>query len=323
MAKTAVVLFNLGGPDSLEAIQPFLYNLFRDPDIFNIPIGQDFFARVISKRRAPKVAEQYKQIGGSSPIYCWTEVQRRELEKELRVFYPETDVFIAMRYWKPLTDETADLVKKGDYDKIILLPLYPQYSIVTTGSSYNEWNRKFSGNGEKIKLVEHFYENELYHKAMNERITEGINKFPEERRDKVNILFSAHGVPVSIIKKGDPYKDHIERSVELIMKQRNYSHPHHLCFQSKVGPVKWLEPATDTKIEELAAKGIMDMLIVPISFVSDHIETLFELDIEYREEADKFGVENYIMMEGLNDSPLFVEALKDIALKAIREQVDK
>lgn len=320
MSKIAVVLFQLGGPDSIETIEPFLYNLFSDPDIFKIPIGQKFFAKMISKRRAPKVAEEYELIGGKSPINEWTEIQRKMLEDELRKEIDNIDVITAMRYWKPLTNVAAEKVEKGNYEKVVMLPLYPHYSVSTTGSSFNEWKRVYKGDESKLIYVNDFYDNEKYIKALNERIDETILRFPEEVRDDIQIVFSAHGTPVSMVKKGDPYSQHIQATVDLVMKARNNSHEYHLCYQSKVGPVKWLEPATDQMIEELAEKGKKHLLIVPISFVSDHVETSFELDIEYREDAEKNNIENYIVMKGLNDSPTFISALKEITLNALNSK---
>ncbi len=312
MQKTAVVLFNLGGPDSIQAIEPFLYNLFCDPDIFNLPFGQKLFAKLISSRRTPKIAEEYKLIGGKSPINEWTEKQRAMLQEYLRNDFPSLDVYTAMRYWKPLTDEIVSKVENKNYDRIILLPLYPHYSITTTGSSFNEWKRHYKGDSSKLILINDYYLNENYLAAINQRIDETILRFPEEVRNEIQIVFSAHGTPVSLVKKGDPYSNHIKQTVEAVMNARNHSHKHYLCFQSKVGPMKWLEPATDKMIEELSSKNKRHLLIVPISFVSDHVETLFELDIEYRHVAVKVGIENYIVMKGLNDSALFVKALAGI-----------
>lgn len=314
--KIAVLLLNLGGPDSLEAIEPFLYNLFRDPDIFKIPIGQKLFAKLISRFRAPKVAEEYKLIGGKSPINEWTELQRSMLEKELREEYENVDVITVMRYWHPLTQDVVPKVE-GKYDKIIMLPLYPHFSLTTTGSSFNEWNRYYKGPKFDLRYITEYCENELYIKAINERVDETLEEFPENVRNEVQIVFSAHGTPVSLVEKGDPYSIHIKKSVAKVMEMRNYSHEHHLCFQSKVGPSKWLEPATDTMIEQLAEKGKKHLLIIPISFVSDHVETSFELDIEYRHVADECKIENYIVMKGLNDSETFIQALKELALQKI------
>jgi len=317
LQKIAVVLFNLGGPDSIEAIEPFLYNLFCDPDIFNLPFGQKLFAKLISSRRAPKVANEYKLIGGKSPINEWTEKQRAMLQEYLRKDFPAIDIYTAMRYWKPLTDEIVAQVENKNYDKIVLLPLYPHYSITTIGSSFNEWNRHYKGDFSKLAYIKEFYLNEKYIAAINQRIDETILRFPEQVRKEIQIVFSAHGTPVSLVKKGDPYSNHIKQTVEAVMNARKHSHPHHLCFQSKVGPMKWLEPATNTMIEELSSKNKKHLLIVPISFVSDHVETLFELDIEYRHVADKAGIENYIVMRGLNDSELFVQALAELVISQL------
>lgn len=317
MSKIAVVLFNLGGPDKIESVEPFLYNLFCDPDIFKIPFGQKIFAKLISSRRAPKVAEEYKLIGGKSPLNEWTEIQRAELEKKLQAIDPAIEVHTAMRYWIPLTGEVAQKIETGNYAKIILLPLYPHYSITTTGSSFNEWKRKFKGDNSKLVYIDSYQTNAGYIRALNQRIDESLSSFPDDIRKDVQLVFSAHGTPVSLVKKGDPYSRQINETVDAVMKDRKFSHNHHLCFQSKVGPMKWLEPATDTMIEELASKGYKHLLIIPVSFVSDHIETLFELDIEYRHIADKSGIENYFVMKGLNDSKLFIDALVELVKSEI------
>lgn len=317
MHKTAVVLFNLGGPDNLDAVQPFLFNLFCDPDIFKIPIGQKVLAKLISKRRAPKVMEEYRLIGGKSPINEYTEAQRSMLQEALRNSGADVDVYTAMRYWHPLTADVVKKVENGNYDKIILLPLYPHFSITTTGSSFNEWNRHYTGSKDKLIYIESYYDNPKYIKAINERIDETLMLFENGARKDVIFVFSAHGTPVSLVKKGDPYNNHIKATVTEVMKAREHSHKHVLCYQSKVGPVKWLDPATDTMIEDLAKEGAENLLVIPISFVSDHVETLFELDIEYRHVADENKIKNYKVMKGLNDSKLFIEALSEIVLNKI------
>lgn len=316
MPKIAVVLLNLGGPDSLDAVQPFLENLFNDPDIFKLPF-QKALARYISKKRAPKVQKEYELIGGKSPINEWTEKQRLMLENKLRKAGNDVDVLVAMRYWKPLTQEVVTKVETGNYDKVIMLPLYPHFSVSTTGSSFNEWKRFFKGEESKVIYINSYQTHPLYLKAINERIDETLLRFPEGVRKDVQLVFSAHGTPVSYVKKGDPYSFHIKDTIDGVMKMRNYSHKHHQCFQSKVGPAKWLEPATDTMIEDLASQGKKHLLIIPISFVSDHVETSFELDIEYRHVADKVRIENYIVMKGLNDSQLFIDALYDLVTERL------
>lgn len=316
MSKIAVVLLNLGGPDSLEAVQPFLENLFNDPDIFKLPF-QKSLARFISKKRAPKVEKEYELIGGKSPINEWTEKQRSMLENKLRNSGNDVNVMVAMRYWKPLTQEVVTVVETGNYDIVIMLPLYPHYSISTTGSSFNEWKRFYKGDKSKLVYVDSYQTHPLYIKSISERIDDSLFRFPEEVRKGVQLVFSAHGTPVSYLKKGDPYSFQIKETIGAVMKLRNNSHEYHQCFQSKVGPAKWLEPATDKMIEELAAKGKKHLLIIPISFVSDHVETSFELDIEYRHVADRVGIEKYIVMTGLNDSQTFVNALSDIVIREL------
>lgn len=307
--KFAVVLLNLGGPDSLDAVQPFLQNLFSDPDIFKIPIIQKPLAKLIASKRAPKVIEEYKLIGGKSPIGYWTEIQRKMLEEKLNSKEDLFDVFVAMRYWKPFTKEVAERISKNNYEKIFLLPLYPQYSISTTGSSFNEWKRHFNDKDRKVIYIENYHTNKNYLNAVIERINQALENF--EDKSKVYLLFSAHGVPVSYIKKGDPYQKQIEETVELVIKQGEFNLPYSLAYQSKVGPMKWLEPSTEKEIERLIKSGYKNLLIIPIAFVSDHIETLYELDIEYRKVAEENGVDKYIVSKGLNDSALFIEALKE------------
>ena len=315
--KIAVILLNLGGPESLETIEPFLFNLFRDPDIFNIPFGQRLFAKIISKLRTPKVTKQYKLIGGSSPINELTEKQRLALGNRFSEHTDSIDVYTAMRYWKPLTVDVVKIVEEKKYDKIILLPLYPHYSIVTVGSSINEFFRFYKGDKNKVEVIESYHLNQNYLQAISIRIDETLNKFPEEIRDEVFILFSAHGTPQTIIDKGDPYKEQIEASVIGLMKLRGNSHRYGLSFQSKVGPVKWIQPSTENYIKELSTKGIKYLLVVPISFVSDHLETLYELGIEYRDVAVMSGIKKYEVITGLNDSPVFIDALKNLVLEKL------
>jgi ferrochelatase len=271
------------------------------------------------------VQKEYAQIGGSSPINMWTEVQRKSLETALNSSENAARfqflVLTAMRYWNPLIPEVAANVARENCDKIILLPLYPHFSISTTGSSFNEWKR-YSGAAQEKTLEIHSYPvNEYYIDAVNRRIDETLLKFPEPARQDVQIVFSAHGTPVSYVKKGDPYSRQIGETIEMVMRRRDHSHGHHLCYQSKVGPARWLEPATDDMIRMLANAGKRNLLIVPISFVSDHVETLFELDIEYRHIAQEAKIENYIVMEGLNDSPYFTRALQSLVENKLQSAI--
>jgi len=323
MAKNAVVLLNLGGPDSLEAVEPFLKNLFSDHDIFKIPLGQKIFASLISRWRAPKVIEKYKIIGGKSPINEWTSVQGAMLQETLKKETNGIQVYIAMRYWRPAIRDVAAELSEKKLKKIILLPLYPQYSITTTGSSFKEWERTYTGDPARVSYIDHYAESKKYISAINHRIDEAILRFSSEVRKEIQIVFSAHGTPEQLVKKGDPYSQQIKTTVARVMAERNFSHAHHLCFQSKVGPLPWLKPSTLETLMELANHKQKQILMVPISFVSDHIETLFELDIEYREIALKAGIENYVVTQGLNDSETFIDALKDITIQALDMDTSK
>jgi len=311
---TAVVLLQMGGPDSLESVEPFLYNLFSDRDIIKIGPAflQPFIARMIVKKRAPKSAANYRDIGGKSPLRELTEEQGRELEKLLG---PDYRCCVAMRYWHPFVKDTLAALKNEGIRKIVALSLYPHYSRATSGSSFNDLERGIKASGAEFQLryVRHFYNHPLYIKALAERIESGLAGF--EERSQVQLFFSAHSLPQSFIDEGDPYLDHIQETVRLTMEHFG-GVSHHLAFQSRAGPVKWLEPSTGDKLKELAAKGHKQVLMVPLSFVSDHIETLHEIDIEYREEAHHLGITDFRRMESLNSSPLFIQCLADLVRTA-------
>jgi len=323
MARFALVLLNLGGPDSLDAVEPFLRNLFSDRDIFKIPVGQPLFARLISKLRAPKVRQRYQEIGGKSPINEWTALQARKLQDALRKRSVDIDVHVGMRYWRPEIRNAAVRLSGIDIEKIVLLPLYPHYSITTTGSSFREWQRAYTGDPSRLIYVEQYCDNHKYIAAINQRIDEAISRFPESVRGDIQLVFSAHGTPQRLVDQGDPYSHQVRKTVESVMAKRGTGHSHHLCFQSKVGPMQWLKPSTQETLRALGADNKTQILIIPVSFVSDHIETLFELEIEYRGLALNAGIENYVVMKGLNDSELFVSALKDIAMQALNIDTEK
>jgi len=314
--KLAVVLLNLGGPDSLEAVQPFLYNLFSDPDIIDVPgsfLFRKCLAKLISTRRAPGVIEQYREIGGKSPLKDHTLKQAALLKDRLNEVFP-AEVFAAMRYWRPSTEETLNAIESEGITRVILLPLYPQYSLATTASSVKEWEKQINLRGSTIKseLIESYYDHPKYIDAFVERVQAGLDRFPVNDRDKVTILFSAHGTPMKLVRQGDPYSKHIAATVEAIMLRGKITQANTLCYQSKVGPLKWLTPSTPDTISRLAKEGVKQMLLVPVAFASDHLETLFELDIEYRRQALAEGVQQYEVTEGLNQSPLFIEALAQL-----------
>jgi ferrochelatase len=310
MNKTAVLLLQMGGPDSLLAIEPFLYNLFSDRDIIRIGPAflQPTIARFIARRRSKKVMEYYKKIGGKSPIRELTEQQGAELEAALG---PDYRCFVAMRYSKPDTAEALVAIAREGITNVIVLSLYPHYSRATTGSSINELERELKKSAETFthSYIRQFYDHPLYIVALAEKVEKGLAGFPD--RSSVQLVFSAHGLPQSFIDSGDPYLEHIQATVRLTMEQFG-GVSHHLAFQSRAGPVKWLEPSTEAKIAELAAAGCKQMLMVPISFVSDHIETLYEIGIQYREEANALGITDFRCTEALNSSPAFISCLAEL-----------
>lgn len=308
--KTAVLLLQMGGPDSLDAVEPFLYNLFSDRDIIRIGPAflQPAIARYISRKRSKKVIEYYRQIGGKSPIRELTEQQAVALEKALGDGYR---CFVAMRYWKPDTMEALAAIRREGISRIIALSLYPHYSRATTGSSFNELDRVLAESSIpfEVSRIDRFYDHPAYITALAEKVEAGLAGFPD--RNRVEVVFSAHGLPQSFIDSGDPYLDHIQTTVRLLM-QRFDGVSHHLAFQSRASPVKWLEPSTEAVLGKLASQGCGHLLMVPLSFVSDHIETLHEIDIQYREEANGLGIHDFRRCESLNSSPAFIGCLADL-----------
>ena len=314
MPKTAVILLQMGGPDSLSAVRPFLLNLFSDREIIKIGPAwlQPLIARLIVSRRTPTVVEKYREIGGRSPIRELTQAQAAALSQEL-----EMPCSVGMRYWHPFTAESLLQLRLAGINKLVALSLYPHYSRATSGSSFNDLTRQLADlDGDlEVLRIPHFYDHPLYIQALSEKIEAGLASFPD--RSQVQLLFSAHSLPQSFIDEGDPYLTHIQTTVQLVMEQfGNISH--HLAFQSRAGPVKWLEPSTDDKLKELAEGGCKNLLVVPLSFVSDHIETLHEIDIEYAAEAAKLGISTFRRIESLNDSPAFIRCLAALVRAALQ-----
>ena len=319
--RVGVVLFQLGGPDTLEAIEPFLYNLFCDPDIIDFPfarIGRKPLAKLISTTRARKVQHHYSTIGGGSPIRRHTEQQARALELELRNQDLDARCFIAMRYWHPFTSEAIQKVRAANCEELVLLPLYPQYSSTTSGSSLNEWRRLFCDDI-PVHHIENFYSNDVYLDSVAEKINEALTRFPEPHRPE--IVFSAHSVPISVVEKGDPYQQQIEETVQLLMDRGGWKNHHRLCYQSKVGASRWLQPSLHHTLREISAEGVREVCVVPIAFVSDHVETLGEINHEARHLAERLGFTQFEMSAGLNDSPKFIQALGQIVQDALGRSV--
>jgi protoporphyrin/coproporphyrin ferrochelatase len=323
--RVGIVLFQLGGPDSLEAVEPFLLNLFLDPDI--IPLGpfgifRRPIAKLISSRRSIPVAARYAMIGSRSPIGALTERQRLRLVEAVSP-HMEPVAVTAMRYWHPFTSEAVESLRKaGPLDEIVLLPLYPHYSYATTLSSLKEWRRVYGNpaGGPPERTIDHFYDHPLYIQALVQRIGSILRQFPDSSR--IHLVFSAHGLPISLVEKGDPYPKQIEETVGLVCESGEKQYPnwpktHLLCYQSRVGPAKWLEPPFTETLHRLGHEGVKEMLVVPISFVTEHIETLHEINIDGRADAKKVGIETFRMMPAVGDSPLFIAALKDLVLRAV------
>lgn len=352
MKKIGVVLLNLGGPNNEEAVQPFLYNLFMDEDIIKVPLKgalKRSLIRFITTKRAKSVVEKYKIInacpqGCMGPVSCsnrkagvvstccsstnpLTERQRRLLEKQLNETWSgafEFKVITAMRYWNPDTDLAIDELLDAAVDEIVLLPLYPQFSYSTTASSLNEWTRRLQARGLnkqwKTHMVSEYHRHPMYIQALNKRVEEALSRIPVEIRDEVQLLFSAHGTPTYFLKEGDPYSFQIKTTMEDLMKVRGQDRPYWLSYQSRVGPIEWIKPNTEDFIKVLAGYGVKHLLVIPIAFVSDHIETSHEVGIEFKEVAEHVGIETFEVTQGLNDLPEFISCLEALVIEKVHRR---
>lgn len=311
--RIGVVLFQLGGPDSCEAVEPFLYNLFSDPDIIDFPlasIARRPLARLIAHARARHASRHYAEIGGRSPIQELTARQAAALERELRRTL-DARVVVAMRYWHPFTTGALSEMRRHAPHELVLLPLYPQYSRTTTGSSWNEWNRLFpesAGWRPEIHRIPDYHADPDFIESLAASVNQALAGLPCPAAG-FDFVFSAHGLPVSVVEAGDPYQEQVERTVDLLWQRGGWAGRRHLCYQSKVGTARWLAPSMHETIERLAAQGRRHILVVPVSFVSDHVETLYEIAIEHRKIAESLGIDDFRLVPGLNDSPLFIAAL--------------
>ena len=326
MSRVGVLLLNLGGPERIQDVGPFLYNLFSDPEIIRLPIPalQKPLAWLISTLRSNKSQEAYRSIGGGSPLRRITDQQARELQSRLRQQGVDATTYVAMRYWHPFTESAVADLKADGIEEVVVLPLYPHFSISTSGSSFRELQRlRQADEGFQrlpIRCIRSWYDHPGYVRAMTELIAEQINAsdVPEE----AHVFFSAHGVPKSYVEDaGDPYQQEIEACSALIMTELatllGHENPHTLAYQSRVGPVEWLKPYTEEALEELGKKATRDLVVVPISFVSEHIETLEEIDIEYRELATESGVVNFRRVRALDTYPRFIEGLADLVTTSL------
>ena len=317
--KIAVVLFNLGGPDQLSSVKPFLFNLFNDPAIIGVPtLIRYFLAKLISNKREKTAQEIYSFMGGKSPILEQTINQADMLEKKLKSEKNEYKVFISMRYWKPFVNETIKKVINWGPQEVILLPLYPQFSTTTSGSSLVSWKDATLKNKYKIptKIICCYPTEENFILAHTKSIKNTLNKIKNNKDQKQNIklLFSAHGLPEKIINKGDPYQNQVEKTVNKIIENINEKEiTYTICYQSKVGPLKWIGPSTENEIIK-AARDKKTIVLIPIAFVSEHSETLVELDIEYKEIAKINGCKRYYRVPALGIHKDFINSLYNLIL---------
>jgi ferrochelatase len=316
--KVAVVLFNLGGPDSLDAVQPFLQNLFSDPAIISLPaIVRLPLAWWIASRRAPLAREIYRHLGGRSPILPETQAQARALESALTRAGYEAKCFIAMRCWRPFTRQAIAEVKAFAPESVVLLPLYPQFSITTTRSSLAEWRKEAARN--RLAVPQHevccYPFEEGFIAALADLLEDA---FRRARPDvSYRVLFSAHGLPKRVIERGDPYQWQVERSVDAVLAKLNRKGLDAvICYQSRVGPLEWIGPATDAEVKRAGRDG-KGLIVVPVAFVSEHSETLVELDIEYGRLARESGVPDYLRAPTVRTHPVFIGALANLVGRAL------
>lgn len=314
---TGVVLLNMGGPDSLNAVRPFLARLFSDKELIRLPaaaITQPLFAWVVSGLRARKVRRYYEEIGGGSPIAALTERQRFALEEALRATGGRFKVYTAMRYWYPLARHAALEMKEDGVARAIALPLYPHFCAATTGSSFSDLRRcmKWAGCFFPVTEIRSYPEHPKYVAALAGTVSSVLRGAD---RDGIFLLFSAHGVPQALIDGGDPYRSETERTVAAVMRSFP-GLPHGISFQSRAGRAVWLAPDTVDEVTRLARAGVKTLVVVPVSFVSDHIETLHELDVRLAAHARQAGIQSFLRAPALNDAPGFIAALKDLVLGA-------
>jgi len=318
-----VVLFNLGGPETLDDVKPFLYKLFADPETIRLPIPalQKPLAWLIATTRSAKSKGYYASIGGGSPLRRITTAQAKALEQELSDI--SAKVYVAMRFWHPLTDETVGQIIRDGITHLVALPLYPQFSVATSGSSFKALIRAFDATGQSRKVrrhyVPHWYQNQEYIAAFVEKLSTEIATFPDQKMENIHILFSAHSIPISYVEKGDPYDKQTKQTIELMMKKLGRPFPYHLSYQSRVDPAKWLSPNTDETIRRLAREGVKQLVIVPVSFVSEHVETLYELDILYKKVGDEVGIHEMRRVPTLDTNPQFISALGTL----VRDKLNK
>jgi ferrochelatase len=321
MGPLGVVLLNLGGPDSPEAVEPFLRNLFSDPEVIQLGWArflQPLLARTIARRRAPFSRDAYQQIGGRSPIREESQAQADAVAAAMRQRGIDARPYLAMACWHPFSNEAVAAMRADGVRGAIALPLFPHYSRTTTGSSFTALDKAAAGSGIEIARVDSYPDAPGYVEALVERVREALATLPEEVRAEAPVLFSAHGLPESYIRRGDPYLDEIRITVAAAIRKLELGARAQLCFQSRLGPQKWLGPYTEESIDRVAESGQTAVVVCPVAFTGEHIETLQEIDILYRARAAERGIKHWARARTVGVHPAFVGALADLAVGAAR-----
>jgi len=322
---TGIVMLNMGGPATLDDVEPFLLRLFADRELLRLP-WQDVLGKFIAKRRAPKVRALYDAIGGGSPILRWTEAQGAGMCERLDRLSPETAphrFYVAFRYVSPFADDAVTAMKADGIERAIAFTQYPQWSCTTTGSSLNDLWRALARHqlqdAFEWSIVDRWGEHDGFVRSVASAVSDGLQQYAAAERDDVLLLYSAHSLPLSVIERGDAYPSEVSATVSRVTEALGVPNPHLLSYQSEVGPVRWLGASTESVIRQFAARGRKNMLVVPIAFTSDHIETLSEIDIEYGELAHSLGMTGFKRAPSLNARPEFLDALADIVLGHIAD----
>jgi protoporphyrin/coproporphyrin ferrochelatase len=316
--QTGILMLNLGGPQSLDQVEPFLLNLFADREIIQLPF-QSWLGPYIARRRTPKVQANYRAIGGGSPILHWTEIQGQGMVERLDRLSPKTAphrFYPAFRYIEPDSRQALRRMKADGVRRAVAFTQYPQFSCTTTGSSLNElWRvlrQEELEDAFEWSLIDRWFDHPGFIEAMARSVEMGLEAYSAAERPEVLLLFSAHSLPMRVINRGDPYPHEIAASMHAVLRRLDFTNPYLLVYQSEVGPVKWLGPSTEKTLRQLGRQGQKNVLVVPIAFTSDHIETLSEIDLEYGELARACGIEGFRRAPALNDDPVFLDALAEI-----------
>ncbi|KAJ8947143.1 hypothetical protein NQ318_002504 [Aromia moschata] len=327
--KTGIVMLNMGGPERLDQVHDYLFKIMTDRDMIQLPIAQDVLGPWIAKRRTPKVQKMYEEIGGGSPILKWTKLQGKLLCDKLDKESPQTaphKSYVAFRYVTPFTNDAFTELEKDGVEHAILFSQYPQYSCATAGSSFNEIyryykERKFPDHL-KLSIIDRWGTHPLLVKCFADLIRKELEQVPEDKKNSVIILFSAHSLPLKTVNRGDAYPSEVGATVQLVMSELNFEYPYQLVWQSKVGPLPWLGPMTDEAIKTYVQQGRKSFIVVPIAFVNEHIETLHELDIDYcKDLAKEVNVDFIRRVPTPNDHPLFIQALSDIVKAHLKRKL--